>query len=137
MSNCDEQTIARLRDAGLRPTRQRRDLANLLFTKCHEAVTAEGLHAFALRSGIKVSLATVYGTLHNFCTVGMMRDVSIDSRRYFDINPDNHQYFYFEDEKRLVGATEAETGIKSVPSPPHGQQVSRVDVVVRLKRDEP
>jgi Fur family iron response transcriptional regulator len=137
MSDCDEQTIARLRKAGLRPTRQRRDLARLLFTECQEAVTAEGLHAVASRSGIKVSLATVYGTLHNFCTVGLIREVSIDSRRYFDKNPDNRQYFYFEDDKRLVGVTETETGVKSVPSPPQGQHVSRVDVVVRLKRAEP
>jgi len=137
MSDGNEQTIARLRQAGLRPTRQRRDLARLLFTECQEAITAEGLHAFALRRGIKVSLATVYGTLHSFSTVGLVRDVSIDSRRYFDNNPKNHQYFYFEDDKRLVGVTEAETGVKTVPSPPQGQHVSRVDVVVRLKRDAP
>ena len=137
MSDFDEQTVARLRKAGLRPTRQRRDLARLLFTECREAVTAEGLHAVALRGGVQVSLATVYGTLHSFCSVGLVRDVSIDSRRYFDNNPDNHQYFYFEDDRRLVGVTEVETGVKSVPSPPQGQHVSRVDVVVRLRRDEP
>jgi Fur family transcriptional regulator, iron response regulator len=135
MLELNNQTDIRLRKAGLRPTRQRRDLAQLLFSQCQDAVTAEGLHAFALRSGIKVSLATVYGTLHSFCTVGLVRDVSIDTRRYFDINPENHQYFYYEDDKRLVGVTEAETGVKDVPSPPRGQHVSRIDVVVRLKRD--
>lgn len=131
----DEETIARLRKAGLRPTRQRRELARLLFSACTEPVTAEGLHGFAVRNGIKVSLATVYGTLHSFCDVGMVREVSIDSRRYFDTKPDNHQYFYFEDEKRLVGVTQNETGVKDPPLPPEGRKVSRVDVVVRLRRD--
>ncbi len=131
----DEVTIARLRKAGLRPTRRRRELAHLLFSSCKEAVTAEGLHSFAQRNGVKVSLATVYGTLHSFCDAGMVREVSIDSGRYFDINPDNHQYFYFEDERRLVGVTEAETGLKVMPPLPEGRRISRVDVVVRLRRD--
>lgn len=131
----DEVTIARLRKAGLRPTRQRRELAHLLFSSCKEAVTAEGLHSFAQRNGVKVSLATVYGTLHSFCDAGLVREVSIDSRRYFDTNPDNHQYFYFEDERRLVGVTEAETGFKVMPPLPEGRRISRVDVVVRLRRD--
>jgi Fur family transcriptional regulator, iron response regulator len=137
MSDFDERTVTRLRQAGLRPTRQRRDLARLLFTECKDAVTAEALHALALHSGNKVSLATVYGTLHSFCRVGLIRELSIDCRHYFDINPGNHQYFYFEDEKRLVGVTEAETGVKDVATPPHGLHVSRIDVVVRLRRNEP
>ncbi len=135
MYDFDEDTITRLRKAGLRPTRQRRELARLLFSECTDAVTAESLHEFALRNGVKVSLATVYGTLHSFCDVGLVREVSIDSRHYFDTNPNNHQYFYFEEERRLVGVTYAETGFKDMPLPPEGQKVSRVDVVVRLKRD--
>jgi Fur family iron response transcriptional regulator len=131
----DEVTIARLRKAGLRPTRQRRELAHLLFSECTEAMTAEGLHNFAQRNGVKVSLATVYGTLHSFCDVGLVREVSIDSRRYFDTNPDNHQYFYFEDERRLVAVSQAEPGFQVMPPLPEGRKISRVDVVVRLRRD--
>lgn len=135
MPDFEDMTIARLRKAGLRPTRQRRELARLLFAECTEAMTAESLHAFALKHGVRVSLATVYGTLHCFCDAGLVREVAIDSRRYFDTNPDNRQYFYFEDERRLVSVSEAETGFKDVPVPPAGRKVSRVDVVVRLKRD--
>jgi len=89
------------------------------------------------RHGIKVSLATVYGTLHSFRDAGLLREISIDSKRYFDTNTDNHQYFYFEDERRLVGVSELETGYKDIPLPPEGRRVSRVDVVVRLRKDEP
>ncbi len=135
MHSFDQAAIARLRKAGLRPTRQRRELAELLFNDDNaQALTAEGLHAHALRSGIKVSLATVYGTLHSFRDAGLVREVSIDSKRYFDTNTDNHQYFYFEEERRLVGVSDAETGLKDMPPPPEGRRVSRVDVVVRLRR---
>lgn len=137
MSAFDDASIARLRRAGLRPTRQRRELAEILFSETSEAITAEGLHALAGRHGIKVSLATVYGTLHSFRDAGLVREISIDSKRYFDTNIDNHQYFYFEEERRLVGVTELETGIKDPPPPPEGRRVSRVDVVVRLRKDEP
>lgn len=133
MPGRDEEAISQLRKAGLRPTRQRRELARLLFSSCAEAVTAEGLHAFAQRHGVKVSLATVYGTLHSFRAVGLVREVAIDSRRYFDTDPGNHQYFFYEDEKRLVGVTSAQTGFHDLPQVPEGKTVSRIDVVVRLK----
>jgi Fur family transcriptional regulator, iron response regulator len=135
MTDSDEETIARLRKAGLRPTRQRRALSHLLFSECTEAVTAESLHAIAAKNGVKVSLATVYGTLHSFADVGLVREVSIDSRRYFDVNPGNQQYFYFEEERRLVGIAPTDPGLKDIPPLPEGRSVSRVDVVVRLKRD--
>jgi Fur family iron response transcriptional regulator len=134
MHGLGEEAIARLRAAGLRPTRQRRELAHLLFAGCEDAMTAEGLHAFAVSRGIKVSLATVYGTLHSFKEVGLVREVSIDARRYFDTNPENHQYFYYEDEKRLQGVSAAETGISAQPRVPKGRVVSRIDVVVRLRQ---
>lgn len=133
MNDLEEEVVARLRRAGLRPTRQRRALAHLLFAAGRDAVTAESLHAFAAERGVKVSLATVYGTLHSFEDVGLVREISIDARRYFDINPDNHQYFYFEDEKRLASVTPEETGIRGLPRVPAGRAVSRIDVVVRLK----
>lgn len=136
MSEIDDAAIAKLRRAGLRPTRQRRDLAELLFSDLSEALTAEGLHGLAARSGIKVSLATVYGTLHSFRDAGLVREISIDAKRYFDTRIDNHQYYYFEEERRLVGVSERETGFKDIPLAPEGRRVSRVDVIVRLRKDE-
>jgi len=137
MSGYDDAALTRLRQAGLRPTRQRRELAELLFSEMTEAVTAEGLHGLALRKGIRVSLATVYGTLHSFCDAGLVREIAIDSKRYFDTNTDNHQYFFFEEERKLVGVSKLETGFREAPLPPEGRRVSRVDVIVRLRKDEP
>lgn len=135
MHGFGDAALTRLRKAGLRPTRQRRELAELLFRGGNEALTAEGLHAHALRNGIKVSLATVYGALHSFRDAGLVREISIDSKRYFDTNIDNHQYFFFEEERKLLSVTEAETGFKQMPPPPEGQRISRIDVVVRLRRE--
>ena len=137
MTGLAEAAIAGMRRAGLRPTRQRRQLANLLFADTTEAVTAEGLHALATRNGIKVSLATVYGTLNSFCEVGLVRDIAVDSKRYFDTNPDNQQYFFYEEEKRLVAVSAEKTGFTGTPPAPEGLMVARVDLIVRLRKDEP
>jgi Fur family iron response transcriptional regulator len=64
---------AKLRRAGLRPTRQRLDLARLLFREGDRHVTAEMLHAEAASRDISVSLATVYNTLHQFTECGLLR----------------------------------------------------------------
>ena len=60
------QTTARLRQSGLRPTRQRVELASLLFDDRDRHVTAESLHDEITKAGVKISLATIYNTLHQF-----------------------------------------------------------------------
>src|ERR1700760_1817047 len=95
--------IARRRSAGLRPTRQRVELAGLLFVGDDHHVTAESLHAQAANAGVPVSLATVYNTLHQFTEAGLLRQVVVDSARtYFDTNTGNHQHFFLEEEGTLI-----------------------------------
>ena len=78
---------AKLRGAGLRPTRQRKDLARLLFGEGDRHTTAEGLHAEALAAKVSVSLATVYNTLKQFTECGLLREVAIGgSKAYFTPN---------------------------------------------------
>jgi Fur family transcriptional regulator, iron response regulator len=126
----------RLRQAGLRPTRQRSELANLLFRNGDRHLTAEILHAEAMGEGIKVSLATVYNTLHQFTQAGLLRQVVVDATRsYFDTNMGDHQHFYFEDENILTDIPESGAMVDgSRIVPPLGTTVQRVDVVVRVKR---
>ena len=89
-----------LRMAGLRPTRQRVALAELLFGGPHRHVSAEALHAEALMARVNVSLATIYNTLHQFRTAGLLREVAVDaSRSYFDTDTSDHHHFYLEDEE--------------------------------------
>ena len=121
---------------GLRPTRQRLALAELLVGDgLNRHVTAESLFDLAVNAGERVSLATVYNTLRAFCDAGLMNEVVVDgSKSYFDTRTDDHPHFYWEDSQRLTDAPADELEITSLPQVPEGMAVSRVDVVIRLRR---
>lgn len=125
-----------LTKAGLRPTRQRLCLAELLVGDGRDRhVTAESLHAAAEAKGEPVSLATVYNTLKTFCDAGLINEISVDgSRSYFDTRLDDHPHFFWEDEGVLTDAPAEELRITQLPRLPAGAELSRVDVVIRLKR---
>ena len=125
-----------LAKAGLRPTRQRLSLAALLVGDGENRhVTAESLHALSRASGEVVSLATVYNTLRAFCDAGLMQEVTVDgSKSYFDTRVDDHPHFYWEDTGRLTDAPTEQLQIVGLPTAPEGTAVSRVDVVIRLRR---
>jgi Fur family iron response transcriptional regulator len=125
----------RLRGAGLRPTRQRMELAGRLLAGPDRHVTAESLHDEVVRGGSKISLATVYNTLHQFTAAGLLRQVIVDAARgYFDTNTGDHQHFFLEDEGALIDIPGDEIAVSGVPTPPAGLTVDRVDVVVRVRR---
>jgi Fur family transcriptional regulator, iron response regulator len=122
-----------LRRAGLRPTRQRMALGVLLFGNGHRHATAEMLHQEVVAAGERVSLATVYNTLHQFKRAGLLRELAIDgSKAYFDTNTSNHNHFFFEDEGRLVDIPEDTIRVGGLPQVPEGMMVTHIDVVVRL-----
>ncbi|GGE60861.1 iron response transcriptional regulator IrrA [Actibacterium pelagium] len=125
-----------LSDADLRPTRQRVALAALLVGDGQDRhVTAETLFEAASSSGEKVSLATVYNTLRAFCDAGLMREVVVDgARSYFDTNMSDHPHFFWEDEGRLTDAPKDELQIVNLPKAPDGAEISKVDVVIRLRK---
>ncbi|MFN3745702.1 MAG: iron response transcriptional regulator IrrA [Hyphomicrobiaceae bacterium] len=126
-----------LRRARLRPTRQRLALGGLLFTEHGRHVTAEILHAEAVANGERVSLATVYNTLHQFKRAGLVRELAIDgTRTYFDTNTSNHNHFYVERDGRLMDIPDGSIRVDGLPEPPEGMRISHVDVVVRLIEDE-
>ena len=124
-----------LRMAGLRPTRQRVALAEILFGGAHRHVSAEELLAEANLSKVNVSLATIYNTLHQFRTAGLLREVAVDaSRSYFDTDTSDHHHFYLEDEQRVVDIPASAIVIQNLPEPPDGMGITHVDVVVRVRK---
>ena len=124
-----------LRMAGLRPTRQRVALAELLFGGSHRHVSAEQLHAEANAARVNVSLATIYNSLHQFREAGLLREVAIDaSRSYFDTDTSDHHHFYLEDEQRVIDIPASSIVIQNLPEPPKGMTVTHVDVVVRVRK---
>lgn len=134
---CAVDLHERLRSAGLRPTRQRLALADILFRGPHRHVSAEMLHAEAAALGVEVSLATVYNALHQFRGAGLLRELAIDgSKTYFDTNTSNHNHFFVEREGHLIDIAEDGILIGGLPEPPAGLRISHVDVVVRLVRED-
>jgi Fur family iron response transcriptional regulator len=129
------KAIQRLREVGLRPTRQRVELASVLFKGEDRHVTAESLYEEVSGLGLRISLATVYNTLHQFTHAGLLRQVIVDAARgYFDTNTGDHQHFFLEDEGALIDIPGDQITVAGVPVPPAGLAVDRVDVVVRVRR---
>jgi len=128
--------IARLKQAGLRPTRQRIALAKLLFETENRHVTAEDLHAEARATGVSISLATIYNSLHQFTEVGLMREVVVEAgRSYFDTNTGDHHHFFHEDTGTLEDIPSDRINVSELPAAPAGKLVQRVDVIVRISAD--
>lgn len=125
--------LERLRRVGLRPTRQRLALARLLFDQGNRHVTAEQLHGEASEAAVRVSLATVYNTLHQFTAAGLLNEVVVEpGRSYFDTNVEDHHHFFFEDSGRLQDIPGNTVLVSEMPEAPSGTAIRRVDVIIRL-----
>ena len=131
----DRSVERQLRKADLRPTRQRVALANLLFAKGDRHLTAEDLHDEARSARIPVSLATVYNTLHQFTSAGLLRIVAAEgARTYFDTNVSDHHHFIIEGDNTVIDIAEGRVTVNNLPEPPEGMEIAHVDVIVRLRR---
>ena len=121
---------------GTRPTRQRLTLARLLFEQGDRHVTAEQLHGEAVEAAVRVSLATVYNTLHQFIEAGLLREVVVNSgHSYFDTNVSDHHHFFFEDTDRPPDIPGEYVEVSGLPKPPAGAAIRRIDVIIRVGRD--
>jgi len=124
----------RLRMAGLRPTRQRVALGDLLFAKGDRHLTVEELHEEAVAAKVPVSLATVYNTLHQFTQAGMIRVLAVESAKtYFDTNVSDHHHFFVEGHNEVLDIPISNLVIDNLPQPPEGMEIAHVDVVIRLR----
>jgi Fur family transcriptional regulator, iron response regulator len=123
-----------LRKAGLRPTFQRIALGRLLFAEGDRHVTAEQLHNRATESNVRLSVATIYNTLHKFTQTGLLREIAVGgAKTYFDTNVADHHHFLIEGAGTLVDIPAGDLRIGPMPLPPEGYEIVRVDVLVRLK----
>lgn len=124
----------KLRAAGLRPTRQRVALANTIFRHGDRHLSAEELHDEVTANGFNVSLATVYNTLHQFTSAGLLRMLAVEgSKSYFDTNTSDHHHFFVEGENLILDIPNGPVAMKNLPEPPEGMEIAHVDVIVRLR----
>jgi Fur family iron response transcriptional regulator len=118
----------------LRPTRQRLVLAQLLLENGDRHVTTEQLHEKAVTSGIPVSVATVYNTLHQFTEAGLLRETVVEpGRSYFDTNTADHHHFFCEATGKLQDIPAPQLSVNGLP-PLAGTEIRRVDVIVLIRR---
>jgi Fur family iron response transcriptional regulator len=126
--------VRKLKESGLRPTRQRVALARLLLQNGHRHVTAEELFQEARTAGIPLSLATVYNTLHQFTAAGLMAEVVAGSgQSYFDTNPTSHYHYFDKSTGEIIDVPEEAIQFLRLPEPPPGKVIDRIDVVVRIR----
>jgi len=129
------KVLEQLKGVGLRPTRQRMALAKLLLDGGNRHVTAEQLHSEASKASVRVSLATVYNTLHQFVDAGLLREVMVEpGHSYFDTNTEDHHHFFDQSESRLIDIDDDAINLGSIPAPPEGTSVDRVDVIIRVNK---
>jgi Fur family iron response transcriptional regulator len=134
MAEAVPQIEVKLRHHGLRPTRQRVALGDLLFAKGDRHLTVEELHEEAILAGVPVSLATVYNTLHQFTEAGLIRVLAVEgAKTYFDTNTSDHHHFFVEGRNEVLDVPVAKLVIGNLPEPPEGMEIAHVDVVIRLR----
>ena len=128
--------ITKLLDkAELRQTKQRTQLAKMLFQAENRHFTAEQLHKEARTAGGTISLATIYNTLHQFRTAGLLRQVIVEPGKvYFDTNTEPHHHFYIEDDGELLDVERSEIEISTLPEIPKDCAIQETDVIIRLRK---
>ena len=133
--NCN--FIEKLREIGLRPTKQRVKMCEVLFNreKTFHFTINDLVKMISDEMNEKISLATVYNTLRQFVDAGLLREVLAGpGRSYFDTDISHHHHFYHVDENRLEDLPIGVVSVESLPQPPAGSEIERVDVVIRLRR---
>ena len=121
--------------AELRQTKQRTQLAKMLFQAENRHFTAEQLHKEARTAGGTISLATIYNTLHQFRTAGLLRQVIVEPGKvYFDTNTEPHHHFYIENDGELLDVERSEIEISTLPEIPKDCAIQETDVIIRLRK---
>ena len=125
----------KLRQAGLRPTKQRMIIANILLNGVNRHFTAENLQNEINSSGNSMSIATIYNCLKKFRNCGLIKQVeSSKETAIFDTNIDQHHHFLDEETGQLIDIENEEINLFKLPEIPEGYMNSGVEVLIKLKR---
>jgi len=123
-----------LRSKSLKITNQRLLVAKYLFDGHNKHITAEDLFKKLNKSNSKISLATVYNTLHEFYKSKLINKLTINSEKiYFDTNMTDHHHFYNKEDEMLVDVS-GNLKINGLPNPPKGKKIEKIEVLVHLKK---
>ena len=130
--------INKLRNSGLRPTKQRIKICEVLFNKettFHFTIN-DLVKIIETEANEKISLATVYNTIHAFEKKGYLKEIPIDSNQsYFDTNVTDHHHFFDISEKKLIDLDQVDVGPININKSIPGKKIKSVEVLVKLDTD--
>ena len=125
----------KLRNAGLRPTKQRMIIANILLNGVNRHFTAENLQNEINSSGNSMSIATIYNCLKKFRNCGLIKQVeTAKETAIFDTNIDQNHHFLDEETGELIDIENEEINLFKLPKIPNGYMNSGVEVLIKLKK---
>ena len=128
--------LEKLRSTGLRPTKQRVEIAKFLFEREKTFhFTVESLDKLlAKKTSSRFALATIYNTVHAFKSAGHLSEVEVRGKKtYFDTNISNHHHFYDSESSELIDIDANEVVIEKLPKAPNGKKIKNVEVFINLK----
>ena len=128
--------LKKLRSSGLRPTKQRVEIAKFLFEREKTFhFTVESLNKLLTKkSDIQIALATIYNTVHAFKAAGHLSEVEVrGNKSYFDTNVSNHHHFYDSETAELIDIDANDIIIQKIPKAPNGKKIKNVEVFINLK----
>jgi len=128
--------IEKLRSSGLRPTRQRINISKILFERkdTFHFTIQDLFETIKNQFSEKVSLATIYNTIHAFKKKGYLKEISINSNKsYFDTNISNHHHFFNESTNELIDLNERDVGKINIKKNIPGKKIKSVEVLVKIQ----
>ena len=138
MENSKSIFTEKLRNSGLRPTQQRIKICEVLFDRketFHFSIN-ELMKIIQSEVTEKISLATVYNTVHAFLKKGYLKEINIaNDITYFDTNISSHHHFYDNQTKELTDIEKDNVEIKKMPTPPSGKKIEGVEVIFKVSQE--
>ena len=128
----------KLRESGLRPTKQRIKICEVLFnsTETFHFTIKDLVKIIENQSNIKVSLATVYNTVHAFNKKGYLKEIPINSSQsYYDTNISHHHHFFDEDENKLIDIDENDVDEVMIKKTIPGKKIKSIEVIAKIVTD--
>ena len=132
--NNNDLFIQKLRSSGLRPTKQRIEICKFLFDR-HKTFhfTINGLSNFFKNKSKKISLATIYNTIHAFKNKGYLKEISINTdKSYYDTNVTNHHHFFNESTKELIDLNDSDVGKIKINKSIPGKKIKSIEVLIKI-----
>ena len=134
----DSNFIYKLREIGLRPTKQRVKICELLFLreKTFHFTINELAKKISDEMNEKISLATVYNTVHAFQKKGHLKEIAINSdKTYYDTNTSIHHHFYDEDTHELIDCNQNDIDTVNVKNNTTGKKINSVEILIKVASD--